>query len=273
MSVILGECSERRIYLFFLSSLTKCYNNFRHIFSMKKIIIANWKCNPATERDVKNILKVSDDAQIIVCPPFVFLPLAKSLLKKAKLGAQDGFYSGGAYTGEVSMEQLKSLKVQSVIIGHSERREIFNESDEMVSGKLEAAIKAQMNAILCVGERDEERKMGKRASTQFVRRQLTSVLQNISPKASKKIIIAYEPVWSIGSGVTPSIEEIDEMIDSIREIASQLGIIGIKIIYGGSVTLQNVAYLIGSKNTEGFLIGGSSVRIDDFKKIKKIINP
>ena len=174
---------------------------------MEKIVIAaNWKMNPATLKGakllfdsvasgIKNIKKV----EVVICPPFLYISNLKSQKSNLKLGAQDVFWEGkGAYTGEVSPVMLKDLGCQYVIIGHSERRKYFGETDEMINKRIEAVLASKLKPILCIGETEEERREGK--TLRVLRIQIKKALNNLTIKQFNNLTIAYEPVWAIGTG-------------------------------------------------------------------------
>ena len=262
----------------------------------KKIIIANWKMNllpgqveKLTEEILTGLKKSSKDLakiDIVLAPSFVgFLGVAKKLWPKSflksrlkfpiYLGAQDLFWeTKGAFTGEVSPEELKEFGVSHVIIGHSERREIFGETDEMVHKKVKAALEAGIIPIICVGETFEERREGQK--DYVIIRQLSKALEGINLKASQKIIIAYEPIWVIGSGQAVAPEEAEYVNRVIYQRMVDLypwPIVrnNIRIIYGGSVDRENVKDFVSQETIDGVLVGGASLKADEFVKIAEII--
>ncbi len=238
---------------------------------MKPIIIANWKCNPTTLAEAKKLFAsvkkgISKKAEIIVCPPFVYLPV----LKRLKVGGQDCFWEEkGAFTGEVSAKMLKNLGCQYVIIGHSERRRYFGETDETVNKKLKAAIEAKLIPIFCVGETKEEREQEKTEAV--LRKQITAGLEGISSGKFSNGIIAYEPVWAIGTGNACDTNEAQTMSLVIRKILA--GIFNssfskkIPILYGGSVNSKNAEGYIKEAGFQGLLVGGASLEGKEFVKI------
>ncbi|PIR70493.1 MAG: triose-phosphate isomerase [Candidatus Niyogibacteria bacterium CG10_big_fil_rev_8_21_14_0_10_42_19] len=244
----------------------------------KKIIVANWKMNPpAVARAIylsKEIDKGSSkikNTEVIIAPPSCFLSDISRVLKRSKLGAQNA-YSGktGAYTGEISPLMLRSLGVKTVIVGHSERRYGFFENDDMVRRKMKAVLSVGLKAILCVGERERNEENFQTA----VRKQIRENLKGIPKRFSKNIIIAYEPVWAIGTGKTVKPSDLYEMGIYIRR--SVLDMLGhnaartIPILYGGSVNAKNAANFIGVDGVDGFLVGGTSLRPKEFIAIVKI---
>lgn len=220
-----------------------------------KLIVANWKLNPDTEKEAVNLAKESDVEGLIICPPFPFLEAVAKVIKKAKLGAQDLFWEEkGAYTGEVSGSQLKDLCVEYVIIGHSERRLKLGETDEMVAKKIKAALKDGLKPILCVGETAEERARG--IAEEVVERELRIGLSLI-PEKEKEVIVAYEPIWAIGTGTPDTPGNMLEMVRLIKGAA----------IYGGSITSENAEDFLKHQEIRGALVGGASLNSKEIKNI------
>jgi triosephosphate isomerase len=257
---------------------------------MKKLIVANWKMNPQSLFTAKklflsiknwiekthNILKKTE---IIICPPFVYLEALSKLLKnktsnlQPKLGAQDLFWEdAGAFTGEISPKMLKNLGVEYVILGHSERRHILNETDEMIAKKLKATIKNKLKPILCIGETERERKSGK--TFKILKTQLNRGIANLQPETYnlKPIIIAYEPVWAIGTGNPCKPEEAKEVLIFLKKTTKQLNNLTTQqlILYGGSVNSKNAKDYI-EVGFDGLLIGGASLKPKEFIEILKKI--
>lgn len=243
----------------------------------RPIIAGNWKMNktPSEAMDLINKLVplVKDtDIDVVVCPPFVCLPAAKEALEgtNIKLGAQNmHFEDSGAFTGEVSPVMLKALGVEYVIIGHSERRQYFGETDKLVNTKVVSALDHGLIPIICVGETLEQREQG--ITEELVRMQTKIALQGVSAEDAKKVVIAYEPVWAIGTGKTSSAEDANEVIGAIREslssIYSQDVADAVRIQYGGSAKPNNIAELMSMPEIDGGLIGGASLTAEDFEKI------
>jgi len=228
---------------------------------MKPLIIANWKCNPKTKKEAINLFNKVKSAsrrnKTVICPPLIYL----SLFNYAFLGAQNCHWqNSGAYTGEVSPTMLKSLGVVYVIIGHSERRNYFKETDEMINKKLKAALNAGLMPILCIGE-----KKGEDANL-VVENQLSGDLNGISEKDRDKIIIAYEPVWAISTsdGEICYAEYAKKMLDFIKQRFNG------KIIYGGSVDSKIIKNYL-EVGYQGALVGGASLKADEFIKIVKSV--
>jgi len=246
---------------------------------MKKLIAANWKMNNNIEESIflvqklKKLLKYIDNVEIAVCPSFVSLSDAAREMKGSsmELGAQNLYFEEkGAFTGEISPIMLNGL-CKYVIIGHSERRNIFGETDESVNKKLIAALEHNLIPIFCIGERLEEREQG--IEKNIVQNQLKKGLEGIGKYKIAKIVIAYEPVWAIGTGKNATPEQAQEMHAFIRstlkktcgaDIAAQ-----IKILYGGSVKPDNIEGLIRQKDIGGALVGGASLDAEGFAKIVK----
>lgn len=247
----------------------------------KKIVAGNWKMNKTLDEGLKlaseivNMAKdeVINDVQIVICPPFVSLsPIAKLLDKGIALGAQNCYTKeSGAYTGEISVPMLQSVGVRYVIIGHSERREYFNETNEQLAEKVNLLLKAGMTPIFCCGETLKQREQG--IHIDFVNAQLTESLFHLSAEDFAKIVIAYEPIWAIGTGVTASTEQAQEMHEKIRtHIAGKYGkdlAEKISILYGGSCKPDNAKELFACKDVDGGLIGGASLKSRDFIDIAK----
>ena len=212
----------------------------------------------------------NEGVKTIICPSFTELNTTAELLHNSdsELGAQNVYYeSNGAYTGEISCRMLKDLGCNWVIIGHSERRAIFGETDEMVCHKLDKLTSENMYPIVCIGETKDERENGK--TEEVLSRQLLVAFENQKGKNIEHTVIAYEPVWAIGTGITATIDMISEAHQCIRNIFNTNGFNGddISILYGGSVTNENAAELSGITDVDGFLVGGASLDVDKFYAI------
>lgn len=213
-----------------------------------------------------------EDVDIVVCPPFTCLPAMSRILKDnlVKLGAQDVFWaSQGAYTGEIAPAMLMDLDCRYVIIGHSERRQIIGESNALINLKLKAATEAGLVPIFCVGETLQERQQN--LARQVVQQQLEQGLLNVPPQ---ELVVAYEPVWAIGTGINASSDDAREMCGFIREY---LAIINdrkwaevVRILYGGSVKPENIAQFIAEPDVDGALVGGASLDAADFARIVRL---
>lgn len=237
-----------------------------------KTLFLNWKMNPETFKEAMELAHVSNAKGVVVIPPYLFLYEVRHLVTNAKLGAQDLFWEKkGAFTGEISGEELKAAGVAYVIIGHSERRHILNESDEVVAKKMKAVIEAGLIPILCVGETEEEKNAGKRE--QVVRRQITSALLHIPRRYkinAQRLYIAYEPVWAIGTGNPQTPEDADRMAQYIRSILDERHLKA-RILYGGSVNAILLKKYIQYKSIDGALVGGASLKKAEVKKMIKVI--
>ncbi len=211
---------------------------------------------------------------VVLCPPFTSLFVAFELLKETniKLGAQNMFYEvEGAYTGEISPKMLKSVKCEYVILGHSERRRYFHETDEIVNKKVKKAIEFGLKPIICVGETLEEREKGE--TFKVLEKQIKGTLDGLTSEQMKEVVIAYEPVWAIGTGINATPEQAQEAQKFIRDLVSGLFNSAVAqnltIQYGGSVTPENTYSLLSQPDVDGALVGGASLKIDSFLKIIK----
>ncbi len=226
--------------------------------------MANWKMNPLTPKEAKELFllfekkaKKVKKVELVVCPPFVFLNLLKS--KSIKLGAQNCFFEKqGAFTGEISPSMLKNLGAKYVILGHSERRKYFRESEQLIFKKVTAALKAKLVPILCVGETEKERKEGK--TFLVLKKQLKEVLK---ANLGQKLILAYEPVWAIGTQNPCEPEKAKEVFAWLKKLFKG------KILYGGSVNLENAPAYI-KVGFDGLLVGGFSLKKEFAQLIEKL---
>lgn len=244
----------------------------------KKIIAGNWKMNldiNESKQLIENIKNSEFDKskEVIIFPPYVSLQLAEKELKDTdiKLGAQNLCqYDDGAYTGEVSAKMLKALGVDSVLVGHSERRTIFSENDQVINTKVKQGLENGLRVVLCLGESEDIREEAKHE--EFVKEQILRGLDKIEAKVGQ-LIIAYEPIWAIGTGKTCDPKDAEKMCKFIREqIASLYGqefAEKTRILYGGSVKPENAKELLEKENIDGALVGGASL---DSKKFLDIIN-
>jgi triosephosphate isomerase len=246
----------------------------------KKLIAANWKMykNPDQTRDFFRdflpMVSAHDRDEIAVCPPFVNLPAAVEAAKGSKIaiGGQDVYWEKeGAFTGEISTGMLLSVGCTHVIIGHSERRQYFGETDDTVNLKLKAALEAGLVPIVCVGEVLEEREAG--ITEDVLRRQCTRAFHKLSGKKAAKLVVAYEPVWAIGTGKTATPQLASEAHALIRgEVAKSLGeelANKLRILYGGSVKPENAKALMSEEEIDGALVGGASLDAKSFAAIVK----
>jgi len=242
---------------------------------MKTLIVANWKMNPSTlegakllfeavKKEVKNIKKV----EIVICPPFTFLSNIQYPISNIKLGAQDCFWEKkGAFTGEISPLMLKDLGCQYVIIGHSERRKYQQEKDSMIYKKIEAALKRGLKPILCIDKISQIREHQRSVKMNEVHR-LKKGIKGIIKKDFKKIIIAYEPLFAIGTGKPCSIEKAKKMrLLILRNLNKNL-----PVLYGGSVNSQNARDYIEKAKFQGLLVGGTSLNAQEFIKLVKNVS-
>ncbi len=241
----------------------------------RKIVAGNWKMNmlPNEAMDFINNLepKIEDaKSEVILCVPFTDLWYALLTAQDKNtihIGAQNMHYEeSGAYTGEVAPEMLSCLHVEYVIIGHSERREYFNETDETVNLKVKAALKHGLSPIICVGETLEERENNK--TEEKVTSQIHKALEGLTREDLENIIIAYEPIWAIGTGKTAEKEDAEDTIKIIREqVKKDFETDAVSILYGGSVKKDNAKDLFSMENIDGALVGGASLKVDDFAEI------
>jgi len=241
-----------------------------------KVIAGNWKMNNDLNGTIALISGIKSElannqitAKLIVCPPFTSLETAKELLKGSEigLGAQNMYYEeSGAFTGEISAGMLKSVGCEYVILGHSERRTIFGESDELINKKIKKALDSGLKPIFCIGETLEERESG--ITFDVVKRQVVNGLAGISELEMERIIIAYEPVWAIGTGKVATPAQAQEVHAFIRGELVKLYGTGIAektiIQYGGSVKPDNAKELLGQPDIDGALVGGACLKADSF---------
>ncbi len=243
----------------------------------RKVIAGNWKMNMLPNEAIEYIQSfepmVKDSkAEIILCVPYtdLFYCLMNAQGTNIKIGAQNmHFAENGAYTGEISGKMLKSIGVEYVIIGHSERRQYFNETDETVNKKIKAAFENELKPIVCVGETLEQREAGKTES--IITSQTRFALEGLTADQVKNTIIAYEPIWAIGTGKTATSEDANNSIKAIRaEIKRLYGddvAEEVIIQYGGSVKSSNAKELFSTSDIDGGLVGGASLKPDEFSKI------
>ncbi|TAN12838.1 MAG: triose-phosphate isomerase [Chitinophagaceae bacterium] len=252
----------------------------------KKIAAANWKMNLTLEQGEKLIqgildadVKLEDDREVVVCTPFPYLMAAKEMLKDHAhffTGAQNcASEKSGAYTGEVSAEMLQSVQTDFVIIGHSERRQYFNETNELLLKKTLLAMEYGLKVIFCCGEPLEIRKENKHE--EYVQKQLVETVATLSADQIENIVIAYEPIWAIGTGHTATPQQAQEVHAFIRshiakrfgnDVASQM-----TILYGGSCKPDNAAELFACEDVDGALVGGASLKVNDFTAIiRELVN-
>lgn len=245
----------------------------------KTIVGGNWKMNLHAS-DAKSLVDgllgadLSDNTEVVICPAFPYLAQVGAWLKEAgsniKLGAQDGYFeSNGAFTGEVSISMLQDIGVSTLLTGHSERRHVIGESDVLINAKTLAGLNAGLQVILCIGEKIEQREAGQTDAINVG--QLSYGLAGVTAEQMKNVVIAYEPVWAIGTGVTASTEDAQNAHAVIRkalvEMYDQSVADSVRIQYGGSVKPGNAGELFAQPDIDGGLIGGASLKADDFAAI------
>lgn len=246
----------------------------------KKIVAGNWKMNttPAEAVALINQLKPSinsEAAEVILCVPAVSLTVAVDAVKGTNIGigAQNMFYeNSGAYTGEISASMLTSIDVKYVVIGHSERRQYFCESDEIINKKVLKAFESGLLPIICCGETLEQRELG--VTIDHIRMQMKYAFKNVSAEDAKKSIVAYEPIWAIGTGKVATDEQAEEVCKAVRECIADIydaeTAEAVRVLYGGSVNGGNAAALFKKPNIDGGLVGGASLKAE-FGDIVKAI--
>ncbi|HCJ12002.1 MAG: triose-phosphate isomerase [Verrucomicrobia bacterium GWF2_51_19] len=246
----------------------------------RTLIAGNWKMNKTAaeaEELTRGILaeigKVTD-VNVVICPPFTALERVSKVLGNStiQLGAQNmHFEPSGAFTGEISAEMLRNSFCKFVILGHSERRAYFKESDELINKKVLSALHNKIKPILCVGETLEEREKGKMLSV--IKKQVLGGLAEVSKEVAEEVVVAYEPVWAIGTGKTATPEMAQEVHGAIRKMLAQLfGPVSekIRILYGGSMKPENAKELLAQPDIDGGLIGGAALKASSFAELVKI---
>lgn len=248
----------------------------------KKVIAGNWKMNKSineAEEFMKEFIPLVQDTEneVVICAPYLDLYKLVEITKgtNVKIGAQNMHWEkSGAYTGEVSAEMLKEMGVEYVIIGHSERRQYFNETDETVNKKIKTAFEYGLKPIVCVGETLEQRENG--TTKEVITKQTKLALEGLSSEQVENTIIAYEPIWAIGTGKTATSEDANNSIKQIREEISKIYgqniANGVIIQYGGSVKSTNAKELFTTSDIDGGLVGGASLKAEEFSKIVKYIH-
>ena len=245
---------------------------------MRKTFVAgNWKMNLSLSEAVALAQGIKAKfakccVEVGVCPAYVFIPQVVEVLKGSGIGvgAQDVYFEGnGAFTGEVSVQMLKDVGCKYVILGHSERRHVIGESDDLINQKVKAALDGGLHVILCIGELLEERQANQTEAV--VERQLRTGLSGVTPEQMAEVTIAYEPVWAIGTGVTATPDQAQEAHKFSRGILADMFGNDIaqatSIQYGGSMKPGNAAELLGQPDVDGGLIGGAALKVDDFMAI------
>ncbi|MFX1301897.1 MAG: triose-phosphate isomerase [Promethearchaeota archaeon] len=245
----------------------------------KPIIGGNWKMNRGTPEKCKEMLESLiprveriNTVDLVIAPPFTVLIDAYMILKDTniKLGAQNMYFEEkGAYTGEISPRFLKEVGVEYIILGHSERRDIFRETDDMINKKLKTALNVNLKPIVCIGEHLEEREVGK--TKDIIEYQMNETFKDLTKEEMLKTIIAYEPIWAIGTGKTATPEQAEEIHIFIRELLTKKFDKGtadsLRIQYGGSINPKNAEYLFNKTNIDGGLVGGASLQVDSLVQI------
>jgi triosephosphate isomerase len=248
----------------------------------RPIIAGNWKMNKTVNeaeeftKALKEKLQDIAGVDIVICPPFTCLAPIAGIIQGAniQLGAQDIYWEdSGAFTGEISCPMLKELGCKYVIIGHSERRAYFSETNESVNKKIKAVLRHNLIPIMCVGERLEEREKGK--TFEIIKSHLQDGLKDLTAEQIKRTVIAYEPVWAIGTGRTATPNQAQEVHRYIRSLLAELydrdTAVLVRIQYGGSVKPENIAELMVQEDVDGSLVGGASLNLDSFVRIVKAV--
>jgi len=249
----------------------------------KTVIAGNWKMNKtlcemkAFAEELRPIMPKSKWCETVLCVPFVNIPSAVRMFKDCHIaiGAQNCHYeSSGAYTGEVTAEMLKNVGVKYVIIGHSERRAYYNETDATVNKKVHAVLEAGLQPIVCVGESLEQREAG--TTMDLVSYQVKTALSGVTADKMRRVVIAYEPIWAIGTGKTATAEQANEVCEGIRTVVRKLYgarvARAVTIQYGGSMNAKNAQELLAQPDVDGGLIGGASLKPADFVAIINAAN-
>lgn len=246
----------------------------------KKLIAGNWKMNKSYSeakslmKEIKSSVtkKTADAVDVVVCPPFISIPAASEIFNSSGInfgGQNIHFKDEGAYTGEISASMLKEIGCRYVILGHSERRQYFHETNHIINFKVIKALEHGLTPILCVGETLEQREQG--IEVKVVDEQVTLCLKDVNASQMADVVIAYEPVWAIGTGKTANPEQADEMHKEIRKSLENLynaTVAGTtRILYGGSMNDKNAIELLSKPNIDGGLIGGAALKSDSFLKI------
>ena len=239
------------------------------------LIVGNWKMNLlASEskelaREIREFSEKIEGVRVVLAPSFTSLYCVRQILlgSKVSLGSQNFYYQEkGAYTGEVSSDMIKEAGCEYAIVGHSERRQEFGETDELINNKVICAVEKDLSIILCVGESQEQRNAGK--TFEVIQTQVNKALAGVKKDHLSRVIIAYEPIWAIGTGINASVNQVAEVHSFIRKIVKKISsgneIVPIRILYGGSVTSKNCTEFLNHHEVDGALIGGASLNIDSF---------
>ena len=244
----------------------------------KPILAGNWKMYKTFDEAVdfvdavKEIIPSNDQVDAVICAPAIYLPTLVATVEDSELaiGAQNmHFEEEGAFTGEISPKMLSGINVDYVILGHSERREMFNETDEAINKKVGAAIAHGIVPIICCGETDAEREAGETVAK--VSGQIRAALQGFSAEQVTHMVIAYEPIWAIGTGKTATADDANETCGAIRNVIAELydqtTAEAIRIQYGGSVKPENIVELLSKEHVDGALVGGASLQVESYVKL------
>ncbi len=249
----------------------------------KPLIVGNWKMNKtvtesiALIKDLLDLIKGYQETEVVICPPFTSLWVARELIEGSNifLGAQNVYFQNeGPYTGEISARMLQNIGCSYVILGHSERREYFQETSQEVAKKVRQALAYGIKPIVCVGEKLEERESGK--AEEIVREELEAIFSILKTPDTEKVVFAYEPIWAIGTGKSATPSDANEMIKYIRElikneydnkIAEEM-----RILYGGSVNPENIKSMMAESDIDGALVGGASLQAVTFSQLVKFNN-
>jgi len=254
---------------------------------MKPLIVANWKCNPDSLKQAKKIIdivkkgiKSVKGAEVMISPPYIYLPEMIKRIKgnnsfkksRVKVGGENCFWEkGGSYTGEISARMLKDLGCDFVIIGHSERRRYFKETDKIVNKKVTLALEAKLKVILCIGETEQEKNKGD--FSKVIESQIKKGLKKVPRTKLNQILIAYEPIWAIGSGKSCKPVEVQITSLLVRKILTKIysreKAEKVPVLYGGSVNQDNALDYLREGTVKGLLIGGASLRPKEFVRIVK----
>ncbi len=249
----------------------------------RPLVIGNWKMNLDYVEAVHLVQQLGvvlrnkplDHVDLVVVPPFVDIRSVTSVVESERVAVEVGaqhvsLHDAGAHTGEVSVSMLQRLNVTWVLVGHSERRAMYDMTDEVVAQTLRTVLRQGLNAVLCVGEELAVREAGEH--NDFVTAQLHAALQGLDEKSRSQVTIAYEPVWAIGTGLTAANEQVRDMAEHIRTVAASLSLGESRILYGGSVNADNAAALMSEGRVDGFLVGGASLKAESFLAIGQAAN-
>ena len=239
---------------------------------MNKLIVGNFKMNMSLQ-DVAQYISYMDNhnfksKNIVICPSSIYIPYFNN--GKFIVGSQDvSIYKNGAYTGDISASQLKSSNIKYSIVGHSERRKYYNETDLIIHEKIKNCLENNITPIVCIGETKEEKLMHK--TEQVLRRSILDLFKGLEKDELSDVIIAYEPIWAIGTGIIPTPLEIEDTVSFIKDIIRSAFKVESKVLYGGSVSIKNIDVLKNLNAIDGFLIGGASNNPEEFSKIIDIL--